>query len=50
MSDYNDFYGQADDLMYNPTVNQAFGYVGGGQRALWQFRRWATPAWWPNRC
>jgi len=27
MSDYNDFYEQANDLMYNPTVNQAFGFV-----------------------
>jgi hypothetical protein len=27
MSDYNDFYTQADSLMYNPTVNQAFGFA-----------------------
>jgi len=27
MSDYSDFYTQADDLMYDPTVNQAFGFV-----------------------
>src|SRR5438105_11059853 len=27
MSDYNDLYDQADHLMYNPIVNQAFGFV-----------------------
>ena len=27
MSDYNDFYVAANDLMYNPVVNQAFGFV-----------------------
>jgi hypothetical protein len=27
LTDYNDFYSQADSLMYNPTVNQAFGFV-----------------------
>jgi hypothetical protein len=27
MSDYNDFYTQADGLMYDPTVNQAFGFA-----------------------
>ncbi|HEV3200222.1 MAG TPA: DUF1501 domain-containing protein, partial [Bryobacteraceae bacterium] len=27
MDDYNDFYWSADGLMYNPVVNQAFGYT-----------------------
>jgi hypothetical protein len=27
MSDYNDFYTQADGLMYDPTVKQAFGFA-----------------------
>jgi len=27
MSDYNDFYTEANELMYNPVVNQAFGFV-----------------------
>jgi hypothetical protein len=27
MSDYDDFYGSAQQLMYNPVVNQAFGYT-----------------------
>ncbi|HEY7337540.1 MAG TPA: DUF1501 domain-containing protein [Bryobacteraceae bacterium] len=27
LSDYNDFYGEADSLMYNPAVQQAFGFT-----------------------
>ena len=27
LSDFNDFYSQADSLMYNPTVQQAFGFT-----------------------
>jgi len=27
MSDYDDFYSSAQELMYNPTVNQAFGFT-----------------------
>jgi hypothetical protein len=27
MSDYNDFYTEADELMYNPVVNQAFAFA-----------------------
>lgn len=27
MEDYNDFYGEAQGMMYNPVVNQAFGFA-----------------------
>ena len=52
MSDYNEFYIDAKQLMYNPVVNQYFGFTTADSQRYGNSAAppRATPCWWPRRC
>ena len=49
MSDYNEFYIAAKEMMYNPVVNQAFGYPH-AESVRYGTTGTGNACWWRRRC